>query len=55
MGLYAWKILDIEITHLIPLRRIGLRKLKFFELTHEYKLYLISLGESNGMKIEHHM
>ena len=27
IGLYAGKILDLEIIHLIPLRTIGLRKL----------------------------
>ena len=30
IGLYAWKILDLEIIHLIPWRTIGLRKLKVF-------------------------
>ena len=35
IGLYAWKILDLEIIHLIPWRTIGLRKLKVFELRYE--------------------
>ena len=34
-GLYAGKILDLEIIHLIPWRAIGLRKLKVFELSYE--------------------
>ena len=35
IGLYAGKILDLEIIHLIPWRTIGLRKLKVFELRYE--------------------
>ena len=35
IGLYAGKIFDLEIIHLIPWRTIGLRKLKFVELRYE--------------------
>ena len=35
IGLYAGKILDLEIIHLIPWRTIGLRKLKVVELRYE--------------------
>ena len=55
IGLYPGKILDLEIIHLIPLRTIGLRKLQVFKLRYEQKLYLILLGESNGMKIDPYM
>ena len=34
-NLYVWKNLDLKIIHLIPLRTIGLRKLKVFELRYE--------------------
>ena len=44
IGLYAGKILDLEIIHLIPWRTIKLRKLKAFELRYEWIL------SPNGMK-----
>ena len=51
-NMYVRKNLDLKIIHLILLRTIGLRKLKVFELRYEKKLYLIFLGESNGIKID---
>ena len=53
-NLYVRKNLDLKIIHLI-LRTIVLRKLKFFELRYEWKLYLILLSESNGMKMDPYM
>ena len=54
-NLYVRKNLDLKIIHLIPYRTIGLRKLNDFELRYEWKLYLILLGELNGMKIDLYM